>query len=127
MNAHRIQYIIGLHSNMPRKTHFTYPLNKAADITAPTPRGRGASHTSEKIPLGHAAKRGTSSKASELHSNMPKDGGPTVPLSETSETYPLRLIDPDENAEDIGHGDNTSQPSNVSLMCAIHVSSFLMA
>jgi hypothetical protein len=57
---------------------------------------------------------------------MPKDGGPTVPSSETSETYPLRLIDPEDNAEDIGDGDNTSQPSNVSSMLTIHFS-FLMA
>jgi hypothetical protein len=94
---------------MAPKTHFTVPLNKAADPVVPTQRGRRTTRTTEKIPLGHLPKRGVSSKASSsLQVKKDTHTVEDVQVEDTVEIYPLQDAD---DVEDIPGG-NT--PSNVS-------------
>jgi hypothetical protein len=105
---------------MAPKTHFKIPLNKAADSAAPTPQGVWTSHTAERIPLPQLQTQATSSKTSHPNYTEPTNAGQILPLNETMETYPLRSIDPEEDAEDVGDVDHGASPSNVSFMQPLH-------
>jgi hypothetical protein len=110
---------------MAPKTHFKVPLNKASDTAAPTARRTQATRTSEKIPLQQLLKQGTSSKASHPLYNEPTNAEETLPLHENMETYPLRSIDLEDDAEDIGSMDNSASPSNVSFMIPLCIIPFI--
>ena len=113
-----------LHLNMAPKTHFTVPLNRTADASAPTQRGRRATRTTEKISLDHTPKRGTSSKASgsrrqvHKHAEISEEKESGDPSKETVETYPLQFIDPqyDADADDLEDVKQSHPPSNVSAV-----------
>ena|ERR1700677_1910167 len=101
---------------MAPKTHFTFPLKKAGDAVAPTPCGRQATHTSEKIPLDHSSKQKASSKASGSRCQETNNEAQTNPSNETMETYPLHFIEPQDDAKDLGDVGECDPPSNVSVM-----------
>ena len=103
---------------MAPKTHFTVPLNKAADPAVPTQRGRRTTRTTERIPLGKQPRHGVLSKASRsLQVKKDTQTVEDVQVEDTVEIYPLRDAD---DAEDIPEGDTPSNVSSCMLSWTIH-------
>ena len=100
---------------MAPKTHFTVPLNKAADKVSPSERGRWATCTTEKIHLDHPSQRGTSSKPSGSHHQVHKHAAPVTDqeIGETVETYPLQFTEPHYDADDIADVKDNDPSSKV--------------
>ena len=100
---------------MAPKTHFTVPLNKAADKVSPSERGRRATRITEKIRLDHPSQRGTSSKPSGSHHQVHKHAAPVTDkeIGETVETYPLQFTEPHYDADDIADVKDNDPSSKV--------------
>ena len=100
---------------MAPKTHFTVPLNKAADKVSPSEWGRWATHTTEKIPLDHPSQCGTSLKPSGSHHQVHKHAAPITDkeIGETVETYPLQFTEPHYHADDIDNVKDNDPSSKV--------------